>query len=269
MNAPSSILRFARVRFDGQERYVRLDAAGAVLLDRAPWLNPSDVGRLPIEAGSSAAPFLCPVQPSKILGIGRNYADHARELGNTLPTSPLVFLKPPSCLLGPGGTVVLPPESERVDFEGELGVLIGQRVRRISREQALNAVFGLVITCDVTARDLQKSDGQWARAKGFDSFCPVGPIITTGVAADTLSLQLRQNGVLKQDGNTHDMVFGVAELVSHTSQSMTLEPGDLILTGTPAGVGPLAHGDRIEVAIESLGELQFSVSAEPNDLTHP
>jgi 2-keto-4-pentenoate hydratase/2-oxohepta-3-ene-1,7-dioic acid hydratase in catechol pathway len=205
---------------------------------------------------------LIPVRPSKIIGIGRNYRDHAKELGNGVPTTPLYFLKAPSSLLHDGGTVLLPPESERVDFEGELGVVISKTARRVSTSEALDYVAGYVVTCDVTARDLQNSDGQWSRAKGFDTFCPISSKIVTGIDPTALSLTTTVNGVVRQSSNTSEMVFNVAEIVAHVSAAMTLLPGDLILTGTPAGVGPLASGDRVEVTITSVGTLTFDVAAE-------
>jgi 2-keto-4-pentenoate hydratase/2-oxohepta-3-ene-1,7-dioic acid hydratase in catechol pathway len=202
------------------------------------------------------------VQPSKIIGIGRNYKKHAKELGNEVPEEPLMFFKPPSSLLDPGGTVVLPPESTRVDHEGELVVVLGQRVRRASLDEARRAVFGYSIACDVTARDLQTKDKQWTRAKGFDSFCPIGPWVVPLADAGALRVLLSVNGATRQDGNTRDMIFDVAALVAYTSQSMTLEPGDVILTGTPEGVGPLAGGDSVSVSIDQLGELRFGVAVE-------
>lgn len=203
-----------------------------------------------------------PVQPSKIIGIGRNYLAHAKELGHEVPKTPLYFLKAPSSLLPDGGTVILPPESERVDYEAELGVVIGKVARRVSVESALDYVAGYLATCDVTARDLQNSDGQWSRAKGFDTFCPVSTTVVSGVDPSNLALSLSVNGEVRQSSNTNDMVFGVAELVAYVSAAMTLLPGDLILTGTPSGVGPLKPGDHVVVTIASVGTLEFDVAAE-------
>lgn len=208
----------------------------------------------------ASAPF--PVQPSKIIGIGRNYLAHAKELGHEVPKVPLYFLKAPSSLLADGGTVVLPPESERVDYEAELGVVIGKTARRVGVEDALDYVAGYLVTCDVTARDLQNSDGQWSRAKGFDTFCPISSTVVSGVDPSNLALSLTVNGEVRQSSNTSDMVFGVAELVSYVSAAMTLLPGDLILTGTPSGVGPLEPGDHVVVTIASVGTLEFDVAAE-------
>ncbi|MCE7891826.1 MAG: fumarylacetoacetate hydrolase family protein [Myxococcales bacterium] len=207
-------------------------------------------------------PRLSPAAPTKIVCVGRNYGAHARELGNEVPKEPLLFMKPPSSLLAPDGTVFLPPESERVEHEAELAVVIGTQGRRIPVARALDHVFGYTIACDVTARDLQKKDGQWTRAKGFDGFCPLGPEVVQGVDPGALGVRLRVNGQARQDGNTRDMVFDVATLVAHVSNVMTLEPGDLILTGTPEGVGPLVAGDRVEVEIDGIGVLRFGVEKE-------
>lgn len=255
--------RYARVLLEGGPVFVEAEPGGSVfILDAAPWAGGQRGAPLPAAPGGSEAPFLTPIVPSKILGIGRNYVDHAKELGNPLPKEPMAFFKPPSSLLGPGGTVRLPPESGRVDFEAELLVVVGSTLRRATQDQASEAVFGLGVACDVTARDLQKTDRHWTRAKGFDTFCPVGPWITRGIAPAPLRVELWQNNVQRQDGSTRDMVFGVPALLAHASQSMTLEPGDVVLTGTPAGVGPMAAGDAIRVAIESLGSLEFSVENE-------
>lgn len=257
----------ARALIEGVPTYVSCPLEGpAERLSAAPWAGGTPLGAVATPLGGAEAPLLCPVEPSKILGIGRNYVAHAKELGNATPTTPLVFIKPPSSLVGPGGQVELPPESARVDFEGELGVVIGKRGRRVAARDAMNHVFGLCVACDVTARDLQKSDKQWSRAKGFDTFCPVGDFVTplsgSGLQPSPLWLKLWQNGELRQDGNTRDLVFDVPTLIEHVSQSMTLEPGDLILTGTPAGVGPMSPGDRIRVEVEGLGGLEFGVVVE-------
>jgi 2-keto-4-pentenoate hydratase/2-oxohepta-3-ene-1,7-dioic acid hydratase in catechol pathway len=203
-----------------------------------------------------------PCTPSKIIGIGRNYRAHAIELGHEIPTVPLYFLKAPSSLVGTGGTVFLPAESERVDYEGELGIVIGSRARRVAVTEALTYVAGYVVTCDVTARDLQEKDGQWSRAKGFDTFCPVSEHIVKVDNPDNLELTTSVNGVVRQSSNTGDMVFGTAELVAYVSQAMTLLPGDLILTGTPSGVGPLKPGDDVTVTISQIGSLTFTVAKE-------
>jgi 2-keto-4-pentenoate hydratase/2-oxohepta-3-ene-1,7-dioic acid hydratase in catechol pathway len=255
--------RYARISYRGRPAYAVLDQRGAAqLLGDAPWAGGEPTGAtLPAGSlGSADVSLLCPVQPSKIIGIGRNYRKHAEELKNEVPEEPLMFFKPPSSLLAPGGSVVLPKESSRVDYEGELVVVIGARCRRITASEARRAVFGYTIACDVTARDLQNKDKQWTRAKGFDTFCPIGPYVVPLSDAGSLRVQLRVGGELKQDGNTSDMLFDVPSLIAYASQCMTLEPGDVILTGTPEGVGPLAAGDRVSVSIDALGELAFSVA---------
>jgi 2-keto-4-pentenoate hydratase/2-oxohepta-3-ene-1,7-dioic acid hydratase in catechol pathway len=199
-------------------------------------------------------------RPSKIVCVGRNYLEHARELGNEMPERPLIFLKPPSSLIGPGEAIVLPPESQRVEHEAELAVVIGRRARNVSAAQALDYVEGYLPLNDVTARDLQKTDGQWARAKGFDTFCPVGAMRpAAGIDPGRLEVICRVNGEVRQSGNTADMAFSVPVLIEYISGFMTLEPGDLIATGTPAGVGPLADGDVVEVEIPGVGTLSNTV----------
>ena len=208
----------------------------------------------------SAADLLAPVTPSKIICVGRNYRDHAKELGNEVPTEPLLFFKPPSSLLKPGGIVRMPAVSERVDFEGELALIIDKRTTKLAPDAGWRSVVrGYTIANDVTARDLQNKDGhptQWTRAKGFDTFCPVGPLVSDEVApAAGLIVETRVNGELRQHGSTLDFIFSIPALLSYISAAITLEPGDLILTGTPAGVGPLKAGDCVEVSIPGLGVL--------------
>jgi 2-keto-4-pentenoate hydratase/2-oxohepta-3-ene-1,7-dioic acid hydratase in catechol pathway len=202
-------------------------------------------------------------RPSKIVCVGLNYAKHAAEFGNPIPEEPLIFLKPPSSLIGPGEPIVLPEGAGRVDYEGEIGVRIGRRARSVPREHAWEYVDGLCPLNDVTARELQRADGQWSRAKGFDTFCPVGPVIPLAeVRLDLLSVTTRVNGQLRQHSPADDMVFDIPALVAHISRIMTLEPGDLIATGTPSGVGPLAVGDVVEIEIGGVGSLSNPVVAE-------
>ena len=204
--------------------------------------------------------LLAPVIPrSKVIGIGKNYADHAAEMGGEVPAEPLMFLVPNTAVVGPGDPVVLPPQSAEVHYEGELAVVIGRITKDVEPEDALAVVFGYTCANDVTARDLQRSDGQWARAKGFDTFCPLGPWIETDLDPSGLGLVTRLDGEVVQDGSTADMVHGVAALVSHASKAFTLLPGDVILTGTPAGVGPVAAGQRVEVEVEGIGVLSNPV----------
>ena len=203
-------------------------------------------------------------RPGKIIGIGRNYRDHAAELGNAVPAKPLMFLKPPTAVIADGAPIVLPPESRQVDFEGEIGVVIGRRLRRATEAQAREGIAGITCVNDVTARDLQRSEEQWTRAKGFDTFCPMGPrlVPVDPGRLDALEVFCRVNGKQRQHGHTRDMVFPILALVSFVSQAMTLEPGDLIATGTPAGVGLLAPGDVVEVDIPGVGVLRNPVVAE-------
>ncbi|MBE7372054.1 fumarylacetoacetate hydrolase family protein [Dermacoccus barathri] len=211
--------------------------------------------------------LLAPVIPrSKIIGIGRNYADHAKEMGNEVPAEPLMFLIPNTAVIGPGDPVVMPAISERVDYEGELAVVIGRMCKDVSPEEAKKVVFGYTISNDVTARDLQKSDGQWSRAKGFDTFCPLGPWIETDLDPADSRVTTRLDGEVVQDGPTSDMIFGVAELISHASRAFTLLPGDVILTGTPEGVGPVKAGQRVEVEVPEIGVLANTyVALEESD----
>jgi len=199
--------------------------------------------------------------PSKVIGIGQNYRAHAAEMGKGVPEEPIMFLKPPSALLPEGFPIERPAGYERVDFEGELGVVIGTRARRVSNADALGYVMGFTCINDVSVRDLQKKDGQWARAKGFDSFCPLGPKIVAGLDPSNLKIQTRLNGVTKQDSTTADLIFDVPTLISFCSQHMTLEVGDVIATGTPAGVGNLTPGDVVEIEIEGIGVLRNPVIA--------
>ena len=209
----------------------------------------------------AGAAFLVPVRPSKIVAIGRNYLEHARELGNQLSAEPLFFLKAPSALIVPGAPIVLPPESERVDFEGEIAVVLRRRLTRAPAAAAREAVLGVTCANDVTARDLQKKDGRFARAKGFDTFCPLGPAIRVGADLEDLEVVTRVNGAERQRGHAREMAFAIPELLSYVSRMMTLEPGDVLLTGTPAGVGPLSDGDQVEVEVSGVGVLANPVAA--------
>jgi 2-keto-4-pentenoate hydratase/2-oxohepta-3-ene-1,7-dioic acid hydratase in catechol pathway len=203
------------------------------------------------------------LRPSKIVCVGRNYAAHAAELGNELPARPLLFLKPPSSLIGPGDAIVLPPESDDVQHEGEIAVVIGERARRIAESEAMQVVAGYAPLNDVTARDLQREDVQFTRAKGFDTFCPVGPTVSAQVADwRELEVVCRVNGDVRQHGRTSQMAFGIPKLVAYISGIMTLEPGDLIATGTPEGVGRLSAGDVVEVEIVGHGTTTNRVISE-------
>ena len=206
------------------------------------------------------ARLLPPVTPSKIVCVGRNYREHAAELGNPMPAEPLLFLKAPSALIGDGETIELPAASERVEHEGELAVVIGRRCARLrDDEDPLAYVLGYTCLNDVTARDLQRKDVQFTRGKSFDTFCPVGPYVVTGLDPSDLSVVTRVNGEVRQSGRTGAMAFPVPHLLRYISRAMTLEPGDLIATGTPAGVGPLRVGDVVEVEVEGVGTLRNPV----------
>ena len=207
----------------------------------------------------SSIRLLAPCQPSKIVCVGRNYADHAAEHGAEVPKEPLIFLKPPSAVVGPNDAIVLTSLSQQVEHEAELVAVVRVRARHLTRENALDCLLGYTCGNDVTARDLQRRDGQWSRAKGFDSFCPVGPCLVTGLDPRDLGVWARVNGEVRQDGRTSDLIFDVATLIEFVSGVMTLLPGDLIATGTPEGVGPLAHGDLVEVEVEGVGVLRNPV----------
>jgi 2-keto-4-pentenoate hydratase/2-oxohepta-3-ene-1,7-dioic acid hydratase in catechol pathway len=209
------------------------------------------------------ATLLAPVLPrSKVIGIGRNYREHAEEMGAEPPAEPLMFLKPNTSVIGPNDSIVLPPQSARVEHEGELAVVIGKIAKDVAVESALEKVFGYTIGNDVTARDLQRSDGQWSRAKGFDTFCPLGPVIQTEYEVASGTIQTRVNGEPRQSGRFSDLMHGIPELVAYASSVWTLLPGDVILTGTPAGVGPLTDGDRVEVTVSGIGTLSNPVRAK-------
>jgi 2-keto-4-pentenoate hydratase/2-oxohepta-3-ene-1,7-dioic acid hydratase in catechol pathway len=198
-------------------------------------------------------------RPGKIVCIGRNYREHAKELGNEVPAEPLFFLKPSTSVIGEGEPIVLPPQSERVEFEGEIGIVIGTRLTKATEAQAVSAIRGVVALNDVTARDLQKKDSQWTRAKGFDSFCPIGNMADAPLDLSTLTVVTRVNGEERQRGSASDMVFTIPMLMSYVSQVMTLEPGDVLATGTPSGVAPLADGDVVDVEIEGLSRISNPV----------
>ena len=246
---------FARVMTPNGPRFARADGDGWLVLSEAPWLSLEETGERVADAT-----LLAPVTPSKIICVGRNYVAHAKELGHDVPKEPLLFFKPPSSIIGPGDAIVLPPASEKVDHEAELGVVIGTRCRDVERDRAMSVIFGYTCVNDVTARDLQKKDGQWARAKGFDTFCPVGPRIVTKLDPQSLRVVCRVDGATRQDGETKDMIFPVAELVSYISRIFTLEPGDLIVTGTPEGVGKLDAGSTVVVEIDGIGALENRVT---------
>ena len=221
--------------------------------------------RIPVEDSNAKGPagrYTINLQPSKIVCIGQNYRAHAAEMGKPVPTEPLIFLKAPSALAASGEPIVRPRGYQRVDFEGELALVISRRARRVEAARAMDHVLGLSCLNDVTVRDLQVKDGQWARAKGLDGFCPVGPLIRTGLDASDLRLVSRVNGEVKQDSRTSDLIFPLPQLIEFITRYMTLEPGDIVSTGTPSGVGNLAPGDVVEIEIEGIGLLSNPVIDE-------
>jgi 2-keto-4-pentenoate hydratase/2-oxohepta-3-ene-1,7-dioic acid hydratase in catechol pathway len=206
--------------------------------------------------------LLPPLKPGKIICVGRNYAAHAQEHGAEVPEIPLLFLKPPSSIIGPGDPIILPPQSQQVEHEAELAVVIGRSGRWITPEKAFEHVFGFTIANDVTARDLQRSDSLWTRAKGFDTFCPIGPWIETELDPTDVVITCHVSGEMRQMASTRDMVFTIRQLIAFSSSIMTLEPGDLILTGTPSGVSPITSGDEVEIKIDGIGTLRNPVSSQ-------
>lgn len=214
--------------------------------------------RLPLQE----VKLLPPIQPSKIICVGRNYIAHAKEHDAEVPEIPLIFLKPPSSVIGHKDTILLPPQSQQVEHEAELAVVIGRRGRRIPHDEATNFILGYTIANDITARDLQRSDNQWTRGKGFDTFCPIGPWITTKFDPSDALINCFVNDEMRQMASSRDMVFSIRQLIAFASSVMTLEPGDLILTGTPAGVSPIVDGDKVKVTIEGIGTLENFVTNE-------
>ncbi|HYI34343.1 MAG TPA: fumarylacetoacetate hydrolase family protein [Glaciibacter sp.] len=247
-------MKIARFSHQGAISFGIFDESELVVLNGDPMFAGYDPSGERVKL--SDVKLLAPVIPrSKVVGIGKNYADHATEMGGDAPTEPLLFLKPNTSVIGPGDAIVLPPQSSQVEHEGELAVLIGKVAKSVPADRALEYVFGYTIGNDVTARDLQKADGQWARAKGFDTFCPLGPIVETDFDELGGTLVTRVNGEVRQSGSLDDMVHSIADIVAYASSVWTLLPGDVILTGTPAGVGPLVAGDSVEIEIPGLGIL--------------
>jgi len=249
-------MRLVRFRAKGSSAYGILNNDEIVELDGPGYASLSSHRAIHRSADSRLLP---PCVPSKIVAVGLNYRDHARELGMAVPETPVLFLKPPTAVIGPGDDIVCPAMSRRVDYEGELGIVIRDRISRISPGEARKHILGYTCANDVTARDLQKQDGQWTRAKGFDTFCPVGPWIETELDPGDIAIETYLNGERRQSSRTSQFVFSVEHLVSFISKVMTLESGDLIITGTPAGIGPLKPGDEVEVRIEGIGSLLNTV----------
>ena len=266
-------MKYCRFQLNGQAHYGLVESVAGNdeitrLLLTSPEAADGDMEDLPSKRMNhvplSEARLLVPVSPSKIVCIGRNYRDHAAELGNEVPTEPLLFFKPPSSLLASGQHIRRPKVSERVDYEGELGVIIAKTCHRLeSNADTRPYILGYTCVNDVTARDLQNKDGQWTRAKGFDTFCPVGPLVVDGLDPWTgVTVETRVNGEVRQQGNTHDFIFALGDVIRYISQAMTLLPGDLIATGTPKGVGPVVAGDVVEVSVEGVGTLRNPVIDE-------
>jgi len=271
-------MRYCRFQVNGVAEYGLVESVGghdviARVLATPPEEANGDVEslrtrRMPAAIALEEAALLPPVRPSKIICVGRNYREHAAELGHEVPVEPLIFFKPTSALLPPGGVVRRPKISQRVDHEGELGVVIGKTCYKPGPDEDMRQyILGYTCVNDVTARDLQNKDGQWTRAKGFDTFCPVGPVVTDEIdpcfgAGSGVGVETRVNGAVRQSGNTRDFIFKLDVVIRHIAQVMTLYPGDLIPTGTPAGVGPVQAGDVMEVSVEGVGTLRTSVVDE-------
>ena len=251
-------MRLCRLQVADTARWGLIEGELVTPLAAPPWEGVRKIaGALPL----STARLLPPCQPSKIVAVGLNYKAHAAEMGKELPEEPLLFLKAPSALLPPGGTVVRPRQSAQVEYEGELALVIGKTATRVTASDALAHVLGYTCLDDVTARDIQRREKVYARAKGFDTFCPVGPWLETEIPdPQALDLELRVNGAAKQRGTTADMIFPVAEVIAFISHVMTLYPGDLITTGTPPGVGSLVPGDAVEIEIGGIGVLRHGVA---------
>ncbi len=243
----------------GEEHYGRVDGSSITVLDGPFWLRSKPTGDT---ANITDVKVLCPVEPTKIICVGLNYHMHVEQSqsANKVPENPVLFMKPPSSLLAPGGDIIYPDGIDRVDYEAELAVVIGRRGHKIPEEKADDYIFGYTCLNDVTARKVQKADGQWTRGKGFDTFCPVGPHVVRGIDVSDLSVEAFLNGEQKQSGRTSDMIFSVPFLVNFISSIMTLMPGDVISTGTPQGIDPMQKGDRIEVRVEHIGSLINTVA---------
>jgi 2-keto-4-pentenoate hydratase/2-oxohepta-3-ene-1,7-dioic acid hydratase in catechol pathway len=251
-------VRIARYSHDGEVKFGIVEGAELADIAGHPFGPISFTGE---RRQITSVRLLPPVLPSKVVAIGKNYADHATEMGGDVPERPLVFLKPSTAVVGSGDVIAYPPSSSRVDYEGELAVVIGRLCRDVPESRAAEVVFGYSCANDVTARDQQASDGQWSRAKGYDSFCPLGPWIETEVSPDDLRVTTTLNGETKQDGRTSQIVHKIPALIAYITACMTLLPGDVILTGTPAGVGPMEIGDEVAVEIEGIGRLVNTVKA--------
>jgi len=274
-------MRYCRFSLNGANHYGLVESVGGADSITRTFLKPPSTSDGDLEGLPSRridripfaeASLLAPVEPSKIVCVGRNYREHATELGHAIPTEPLIFLKAPTALLAPGGTILRPKLSARTDYEGELGVVIGRRCRHLRDDEDVRPyILGYTCVDEFTARDLQDRDGQWTRAKSFDTFCPVGPLVSDGTAGDDgiaidpwagVQVETRVNGAVRQSGNTRDFIFALDVILRFITQVMTLHPGDLIATGTPPGVGPVVAGDAVEISIPGIGVLRNPVADE-------
>ena len=253
-------MRFVRYLRDSQIAYGILEGAEIQEISTTPFLPYEQTGTS-VDAGDVR--LLAPCLPSKIVAIGVNYKDHAAEMGRELPKTPMFFYKPSTAVVGPGDAIVRPPGCERLDYEGEMALVIGAVASKVPAAAAFEVLLGYTCAVDATARDFQSADLQWGRAKGFDTSAPIGPWIETDLDPSDLQIVTRINGEVRQDSRTSQLVFGVAELVQFVSSYVTLLPGDVIMTGTPAGVGPMSDGDRVQVEIEGVGTLGVSVKGAP------
>ena len=253
-------MRIARYRFEQDVAYGLVDGELVREIAGAPFPDVAGIEVTGVERHIDEVDLLAPVLPTKIIAVAKNYHDHAREMGGDVPAEPMIFLKPSTAVIGPEAVIRLPAQSSQVEHEAELAVVVGRLCKDVPKHRVDEVVLGYTCANDVTARDLQVGDGQWGRAKGFDTFCPLGPWIATDVDPDDLGIECEVNEQIRQDGSTSDMVRSVGELVSWISGVMTLVPGDVILTGTPAGVGPLRNGDHVTVTIEGIGTLDNIVS---------
>ena len=269
LKAPYHAMKYCRFLLADTALYGLVETVGGQemithTLDEAPEIGIAPRARYMTPLAVQDATLLPAVCPSKIVCVGRNYREHAAELGNAVPLEPLLFFKPPSSLLGHGGTILRPTAiAQRTDYEGELGVVMGKRCHKLAEDEDVRPyILGYTCVNDFTARDLQNKDGQWTRAKGFDTFCPVGPLVTTGGVDpwQGVNVETYVNGEVRQSGNTRDFIFPLDLIIRYISQTMTLDPGDLIATGTPSGVGPVVAGDVIEVRVEGVGRLRNSVA---------
>lgn len=250
-------MKIIRVKQGDRISYGLLEGDSVRLLEGAPWDEWSFTGSVKL----SDCMLLAPAQPTKVVAVGINYKSHAAEMAHELPEDPVIFIKPATAVIGPMEIICMPAMSQQVDYEAELGVVIGRRTKSVSEEQAMDAVLGFTCLNDVTARDLQKKDGQWTRSKSFDTFCPIGPWIETELNFGDVQVTARLNGEIRQQSRTSLLINSIPRIISYISQIMTLNPGDVIATGTPAGIGPMQNGDIVEIEVEGIGTLRNPVKA--------